>query len=122
MRRCEIGELADRPAGDLSTGQRRLVELARAIASSFEVLLLDEPSSGLDPIETERVGAVLLDLVADGNVAVLLVEHDMALVRQTCDDLFVLDFGRLIAQGPAAEVLATSEVRDAYLGTSESAA
>ncbi len=118
---CGITGLARRTAGDLSTGQRRLVELARAIATPFSFLLLDEPSSGLDPEETEKFGQILLDFVADRGVGILLVEHDMALVSSICTYIYVLDFGRLIHQGPTAEALASPIVLEAYLGTESSA-
>ncbi|GAA0617490.1 hypothetical protein GCM10009547_19670 [Sporichthya brevicatena] len=118
---CGITGLARRTAGDLSTGQRRLVELARAIATPFSFLLLDEPSSGLDPEETEKFGQILLDFVADRGVGILLVEHDMALVSSICSYIYVLDFGRLIHQGPTAEALASPIVLEAYLGTESSA-
>jgi len=119
MERCGIAGLADRRAAELSTGQRRLVELARAIATPFRFLLLDEPSSGLDVTETHRFGDILLDYVAESGIGLLLVEHDMALVRRVCTSIFVLDFGKLIYRGSTQEVLASDVVRAAYLGTEE---
>jgi ABC-type branched-subunit amino acid transport system ATPase component len=119
MERCGIADLADRRAAELSTGQRRLVELARAMATPFRFLLLDEPSSGLDVAETHRFGEILLDYVAETGIGLLLVEHDMALVRRVCTSIFVLDFGKLIYQGSTADVLASDVVRAAYLGTEE---
>jgi ABC-type branched-subunit amino acid transport system ATPase component len=118
LRRCGLSEMADRFAGDLPTGQRRLVDLARVLAGGFDVLLLDEPSSGLDPDETERFGRILRRLADDG-AAMLLVEHDMRLVLSVCAHLHVLDFGRTIAEGAPAEVVASPEVRAAYLGTAK---
>jgi ABC-type branched-subunit amino acid transport system ATPase component len=114
---CGIGALRDRRPVDLSTGQRRLVELARCIAGGFSVMLLDEPSSGLDKAETERFGAILRGLVADRGVGILLVEHDMALVMGTCDYIHVLDFGKPIFEGTAPEVGRSELVRAAYLGS-----
>ena len=114
--RCGLTSVATRRVRDLSTGQRRLVELARAIASPFRFLLLDEPSSGLDVHETEQFGAVLTDFVADTGVGVLLVEHDMALIADVSTTVYVLDFGRLIWSGPTAEALTSEVVRAAYLG------
>jgi len=114
-----ISHLADRRAGVLPSGLRRLVELARALAGGYELLLLDEPSSGLDPGETAEFGSILSTVVADEGRGLLLVEHDMALVRSVCDYTYVLDFGKLIAQGPTAEVLASATVRAAYLGEEE---
>jgi ABC-type branched-subunit amino acid transport system ATPase component len=113
---CELDHLVDRPVGDLSTGQRRLVELARAVAGSYRLLLLDEPSSGLDHVETKRFGAILRRLVGDGDLGILLVEHDMGLVMSLCEYIYVLDFGTLIFEGSASEVRASSVVRTAYLG------
>lgn len=114
--RCGISYLADRRAGVLPTGQRRLVELARALAGDFSLLLLDEPSSGLDPRETSEFGEVLRSVVSEDGRGVLLVEHDMSLVRAVCAFAYVLDFGRLIEQGPIAEVMSSPAVRAAYLG------
>jgi ABC-type branched-subunit amino acid transport system ATPase component len=114
---CGIGHLASRRPADLSTGQRRLVELARCIAGEFPVMLLDEPSSGLDGKETEAFGKILRDVVAERNVAILIVEHDMALVMSTCNYIHVLDFGKPIFEGTASEVANSPVVRAAYLGS-----
>ena len=116
LARCGIVHLADRRAGVLPIGQRRLVELARALAGDFKLLLLDEPSSGLDHRETAAFGDVVLSIVHEDGRGVLLVEHDMSLVRSVCEYAYVLDFGRLIEQGPTHEVLASPQVRAAYLG------
>ena len=112
-----IADLADRPVASLSTGQRRLAELARCLAGEFDVLLLDEPSSGLDRAETQRFGAVLTRVVAERGVGILLVEHDMALVMNVCDYVHVLDFGTKIFEGTTADVSSSDTVRAAYLGT-----
>src|SRR5271166_1791526 len=112
-----IPDLADRPVAALSTGQRRLVELARCLAGQFDVLLLDEPSSGLDGVETERFGEILTRVAAERGVGILLVEHDMALVMNICDYVHVLDFGTKIFEGTTADVSSSDEVRAAYLGT-----
>ena len=119
LERCGIGHLRARRAGLLTSGQRRLVELARALAGGFAVLLLDEPSSGLDPAETRAFGSILRDVVHDDGTAILLVEHDMALVTSVCDHAYVLDFGQLIEQGPIDHVLSSPVVRAAYLGEAE---
>lgn len=112
-----ITDIADRRVGDLSTGQRRLVELARVLAGPFELLLLDEPSSGLDKEETERFGAVLRRVVHERGTGILLVEHDMHLVMAICEYIYVMDFGQLIFEGPADDVASSEVVRAAYLGT-----
>jgi ABC-type branched-subunit amino acid transport system ATPase component/branched-subunit amino acid ABC-type transport system permease component len=113
---CELGDVADRPVGSLSTGQRRLVELARCLAGDFQILLLDEPSSGLDHVETERFGRILKRVVEDRGVGILLVEHDMSLVMDVCEQIYVLDFGKPLFDGPPSEVVHADIVRAAYLG------
>jgi ABC-type branched-subunit amino acid transport system ATPase component len=102
--------------GVLPIGQRRLVELARALAGPFDMLLLDEPSSGLDGHETGQFGDVLRAVVAERGCGILLVEHDMTLVRGVCDYVYVLDFGQLIFEGTSEEMQNSSVVRAAYLG------
>jgi ABC-type branched-subunit amino acid transport system ATPase component len=119
LERCGLTYLADAVAADLSTGQGRLVELARVIAGGFDMLLLDEPSSGLDRSETARFGEILRELVADGTRGILIVEHDMSLVVTVCDYIYVLDFGKLVYQGTPRAVLASEQVQKAYLGSSE---
>jgi ABC-type branched-subunit amino acid transport system ATPase component/branched-subunit amino acid ABC-type transport system permease component len=113
---CGITDLADLQAGALSTGQRRLVELARCLAGPFDLLLLDEPSSGLDRDETARFGNVLQRVVEERGCGILLVEHDVSLVMRVCSYLYVLDFGVLIFEGDPASVGASPIVRAAYLG------
>jgi ABC-type branched-subunit amino acid transport system ATPase component len=117
MRTTGISRLADIQAGVLSTGEKRLVELARVLTGSFDMLLLDEPSSGLHGAEVDRFGETLRQVVAERGVGIVLVEHDMGLVRQVCDDVYVMDFGKLIFAGPTAEMLSSEAVRAAYLGS-----
>jgi ABC-type branched-subunit amino acid transport system ATPase component len=112
-----LSEVADRPAGLLSTGQGRLLELARALARRPRLLLLDEPSSGLDVAETEAFGRLLQQVVADGGLGVLLVEHDMDLVLGISQWIYVLDFGRPLMAGAPEAVMASDIVRQAYLGS-----
>jgi ABC-type branched-subunit amino acid transport system ATPase component len=114
---CGIEPLAEHPAGSLSTGNRRLVELARVLAGGFRMLLLDEPSSGLDDRESERFGAILTDVVQRRGIGIMLVEHHMELVLGVCDYLYVLDFGKLLFEGTAQEAVTSEVVRAAYLGT-----
>jgi ABC-type branched-subunit amino acid transport system ATPase component len=116
LSRCGIEGLADRIPGELSTGQRRLVELARAIATPFTFLMLDEPSSGLDVSETKEFARVLTDHVAETGYGILLVEHDMALVADVCARIYVLDFGKIIYEGSTADALNSDTVKVAYLG------
>jgi branched-chain amino acid transport system ATP-binding protein len=110
-----LGDVADQRADRLPTGQARVVELARALATDPRVLLLDEPASGQDEAETARFSAVVSQVAADG-VAVVLVEHDVELVMGLCSTVHVLDLGRLIASGPPERVQQDSSVRQAYLG------
>jgi ABC-type branched-subunit amino acid transport system ATPase component len=116
---CGIAHLATLQAGELSTGQRRLVELARCIAGDFDLLLLDEPSSGLDKEETAAFADVVTRLVRERGVGILIVEHDMSLVMDVCDYLYVLDFGELLFEGEPKAVATSPIVQAAYLGTSD---
>ncbi|MER7183874.1 ATP-binding cassette domain-containing protein [Streptomyces hyaluromycini] len=109
------GHLGDMP-GELSTGKRKLVALARAVAGEPSVLLLDEPCSGLDHHEREEVGKVVRSLAEEWGMAVLLIEHDVHLVRRVCDRIVALDFGRVIAEGTPDHVLSEPAVMAAYLG------
>jgi branched-chain amino acid transport system ATP-binding protein len=107
---------ADRRADQLTTGQARLTELGRALVTKPKLLLLDEPASGLDTDETEAFATLVTGLARSGT-ALLLVEHDMQLVMRVCAHLFVLDFGRLIAEGPPEAVRQDHAVITAYLGS-----
>ncbi|WP_336211407.1 ABC transporter ATP-binding protein [Nonomuraea sp. LPB2021202275-12-8] len=109
---CGLGGLRDAYAAALPIGQRRLVELARALADRPRLLLLDEPTSGLDAGQTSR----LAEVVAALDTTVLLVEHDMGFVMGVCDRLVVLDLGRVIATGPPELIRDDPAVRAAYLG------
>jgi ABC-type branched-subunit amino acid transport system ATPase component len=109
--------VAGRPAGHLSTGQGRLLELARALARRPRILLLDEPSSGLDVTETTAFGRLLQQVVAEHGVGILLVEHDMELVLSISSWIFVLDFGRPLAAGTPDDIAHSDVVREAYLGS-----
>jgi len=114
---CDLSALADRTVGSMSTGQRRLVELARCLAGPYRILLLDEPSSGLDRAETARFGEILREVVDSRGLGVLLVEQDMALVTEICGHIYVLDFGKLIFEGSVPDMMASPIVQSAYLGT-----
>ena len=115
LERVGIAMYADDPADSIPTGAARLLELARCLAGDPQLLLLDEPSSGLDEAETDAFGELLKDLTSEGK-AILMVEHDMDLVMAVCDDIHVLDFGKVIASGKPAEVRANPVVQKAYLG------
>ena len=108
-------DVADIRADQLPTGQARLVELARACASEPNVLLLDEPASGLSEDESRAFTGHLRDLTGQG-IAVVLVEHDVALVMSVCDRVHVLDTGRILMSGTAEQVRSDERVHAAYLG------
>ena len=111
-----LAELADAPIEALSLGRGRLVEVGRALMTDPKLLLLDEPSSGLDANETAALAESLRAVQAERGTAVLLVEHDVEFVRTYVERVFVLDFGTLIVSGATGDVLASDEVRRAYLG------
>ena len=115
LERLGVADLAAIRADRLPTGQARRVELARALATDPKVLLLDEPASGQDEVETDAFAAVLRDVAADG-VAVVLVEHDVPLVMAVCSRVYVLDLGQVLAAGTPAEVQRDDAVLAAYLG------
>jgi branched-chain amino acid transport system ATP-binding protein len=110
-----IGRLADTAAGDLSYGDRRRVEIARALASTPRLLLLDEPAAGMNHAEKSRLGDLILQIRQSG-VTVLLIEHDIDLVSKVSDHIVVLNFGREIAEGAPAEIRRSPAVIEAYLG------
>jgi branched-chain amino acid transport system ATP-binding protein len=114
-----LGDMADEPIERLSLGKGRLVEVGRALMTDPKLLLLDEPSSGLDRNETADLARTLQDVQAAHGFAILLVEHDVELVSSFTERSYVLDFGCLIASGPTAEVMASDEVRTAYFGDVE---
>jgi ABC-type branched-subunit amino acid transport system ATPase component len=112
-----IAELADRPASILSHGQKRLAEIARALATEPQVLILDEPATGLNALELARLQAVIEDLKARG-MSIVLIEHNVEFVMGLCDVITVLNFGKVIAEGDPRSVRASPEVQTAYLGAS----
>ena len=111
-----LAPVLDRRAEDLSYGQRRLVAIARAVACSPSVLLLDEPAAGLDETESAELGRLVRRLADEWGMGVLLIEHDVALVLETADRVVVLDFGHKIAEGVPDEIRSDAGVRKAYLG------
>ncbi|HUY86727.1 MAG TPA: ABC transporter ATP-binding protein, partial [Acidimicrobiales bacterium] len=112
----ELADVSAAPVDTLSMGRGRLVELGRALMSEPKLLLLDEPSSGLDSNETDSLVDTLISLRDARNLTVLVVEHDLEMVTELADRTYVLDFGHLIAQGPTEQVLSSDAVRHAYLG------
>jgi branched-chain amino acid transport system ATP-binding protein len=113
----ELGAVAEVPAGRLPLGVLRLVEFGRALCARPKLLLLDEPSSGLDVDETATLGSHIRAAVAERGIGVLLIEHDMSLVLGVSQRLYVLDFGRILFHGSPEDVAASHEVQQAYLGT-----
>ncbi len=111
-----IADLHDSSVGGLSYGTRRKVELARALVLHPRLLLLDEPAAGLNGAERAELGALLRRLRERG-LTVVLVEHQMDLVASVCDELTVLDFGKVICEGAPARVVEDERVLEAYLGT-----
>ena len=120
LARVRLGHLAEEPTARLSYGQRRLLELARAIAARPRILLLDEPSAGLDASETDVLAQHLRRLRAEG-VAILVVDHKLDFLTGLCDRIAVLELGRLVAVGDADTVFSDQRVVDAYLGVTEDA-
>jgi branched-chain amino acid transport system ATP-binding protein len=123
--RCDVEEIIDfleiqhvrkAPAGTLPYGLRKRVELARAVALKPRLILLDEPMAGMNLEEKEDMARFILDLNQEWGMTVLMIEHDMGVVMDISDRVMVLDFGRRIAAGTAAEVLADPHVKKAYLG------
>ena len=112
----QLDEDLHRDVHDLSYGKRRLLAIARAVAMHPSVLLLDEPAAGLSATESAELAEVVRRLAEDWGMTVLVVEHDMNFVMEVCDEVLVLDFGRLIASGPPEEVRSDPAVIAAYLG------
>jgi ABC-type branched-subunit amino acid transport system ATPase component len=116
--RIGLGERARERARNLSYGEQRRVEIARALASAPRLLLLDEPTAGMNPAEVKEVASLIRQVAGEG-CAVLLIEHNVRLVMDVCDRITVLNFGRVIAEGPPAEVARDPAVVSAYLGSAE---
>jgi len=116
LERVGLAEFADDPATSLSYGNQRLVEMARAMVATPKVLMLDEPSAGLNDAETGNLAELIITLRSDG-LGILLVDHKIDFIDRLCDRIMVLELGRTIAAGTPGEVWADPLVMDAYLGT-----
>ncbi len=114
----DLAAIRDTATGNLPYGLQRRVEIARAIATRPKLLLLDEPSAGLNPSETDELQNVLQDIHRSQGLTIFLVEHDMKLIMNICQKIQVIDQGRMLAYGPPDEVRRNSQVIEAYLGKS----
>ena len=110
-----LNDVADAMPSDLSHGRRKLVGVARALAASPKLILLDEPAAGLDTAESQILGGHLREFL-DNDMSVFLIDHDMGLVLSVCDYIYVLDFGKIIAEGTPQEIRESETVKKAYLG------
>jgi branched-chain amino acid transport system ATP-binding protein len=113
-----LAEKSERPAGILSYGEQRRLEIARALATRPKLLLLDEPAAGMNSAEKQQLMEEIVKLEASG-VSLLIIEHDMRFVMELCQQIAVLNFGRVIAQGSPEQIRANPEVVEAYLGDSD---
>jgi len=113
---CGLAPVLGARVGDLPYGTQRMVEVARAIATEPAVLLLDEPSAGMDTAESSYFGQLLRQVHGERGLTTLVIEHDVALVTAICDRIYVLDFGQLIAEGTPAQIRRDPLVQAAYLG------
>ncbi len=120
LTRVELIDKSDRLAGTLSYGEQRRLELARALATKPKLLLLDEPAAGMNHVEKQQLMDEIVKL-EDGGLTILIIEHDMRFIMELCKEIAVLNFGRLIAQGTPAEIRASPQVIEAYLGSGQSA-
>jgi len=113
-----LTDSADYHVAEIPTGKARLVELARSLMQYPKLILLDEPASGQNDLETAEFGQILQKLTKEG-ITIFLVEHDMSLVMSVCDHVHVLDFGSIIADGSTDEIQSNKRVIDAYLGSEQ---
>ncbi|MCL1786263.1 MAG: ATP-binding cassette domain-containing protein [Alphaproteobacteria bacterium] len=115
LKKIHLSEYRNAPAESLSYGQRKLLELGRAMIQDADIYLLDEPFTGLFPAVVEQVAGLLSELRARGKT-IVIIEHNIELVRRLCDNIIVMDHGQLLAAGRPAAVLKNKKVQEAYLG------
>ena len=115
VERLELVELMDQPAGALSYGTQRRVEIARILAASPKLVMYDEPTAGMSYEERDAIGKIMQQLQAEG-ITQILVEHDMQMISDVCEHVFVMNFGVVIAEGDAQTVVRNRDVQEAYLG------
>lgn len=116
LRRVNLDGKRNELAKNLPYGQQRRLEIVRAIATGADFLFLDEPAAGMNPHETEELVEFIRQIHKDFNLTILLIEHDMSLVMELCEKIFVLDYGRMIAEGTPAQIQSNQAVIKAYLG------
>lgn len=115
LEQFHLMRVKDDPAGSLPYGDQRRLEMARALATNPQMILLDEPTAGMNPIETQELGEHILQMKEDG-LTILVIEHDMSLISQVCDEVYVLNFGVIIANDTVENIKQNEEVIEAYLG------
>jgi branched-chain amino acid transport system ATP-binding protein len=115
LKSIEMEKFQEKIAGDLSYGQKRLIEIIRTILKSHEILMLDEPVAGVNPKLRKKIAQILLDLRKKGET-IILIEHDLGFVNKIADEIIVLDEGKIIAQGTPRQIRSNKKVLEAYLG------
>ena len=115
LEQVDLWRLANEPAGDLSGGQKKLLEISRALMHQPEIILLDEPAAGVSPVMIQVIGKTVLRLRAEG-ITFAIIEHDMDVIAQLCDPIYVLAEGRTLTRGTFREVSSNRQVMQAYLG------